>query len=217
MEIKSQTKEEKNTDKKSVNKNEISNIDEINKLKIELEEEKRKNKILQNTIIDLNNTINQLKQKYDIENKKYNKEIKTYSKKIELMNNDIQKITLENNNLKNEIKKVNEQINSNKTVKMLKLKIEELNEKFKRYPFNLEEGERMFSIIFASSTMNYSMICKNTDTINKLEKELYQEYPELSKSNNFYLCKGINLDKNEKLEKFHLKNSDIIIVNQSEF
>ena len=133
------------------------------------------------------------------------------------MTNDIQKITLENNNLKNEIKKVNEQINSNKTVKMLKLKIEELNEKFKRYPFILEDGERMFSIIFQSATINYSIICKNTDTIHKLETELYQKYPELSETNNFFLCKGTVLDKYKKLEEFHLNNGDIIIVNQSEY
>ena len=75
----------------------------------------------------------------------------------------------------------------------------------------------MFSVIFASATMNYSIICKNTDTINKLEPELYKQYPELSKTNNFFLCKGTVLDKNEKFEKNHLKNSDIILVNQSEF
>ena len=193
---------------------------------MELNEEKDKSKKLQNIINDLNNTISQLKKKNVIDNKKYDEEIKSYMKKIEVTNNHIKKITLENNNLKNEIKKVKEQNNSNNSDKMLKLyekieklneKIEELNEKIKRYPFIIEKGERMFSIIFQSATINYSMICKNTDTIHKLELELYNQYPDLSKTNNFFLCKGNYLDKYEELEKYHLKNSDIIIVNQSEF
>ena len=191
-------------------------------MKKELKEEKDKNKKLQDTINDLNNTNNQLKKK----NKKYNEEIKSYIKKIEVMTNDIQKITLENNNLKNKIKKVKEQNNPNNSDKMLRLyekieelneKIEKLNEKIQRYPFTLEDGERMFSIIFQSATINYSMICKNTDTIHKLESELYKQYPDLSKTNNFFLCKGTVLDKYEELEKFHLKNSDIILLNQREF
>ena len=74
----------------------------------------------------------------------------------------------------------------------------------------------MFSIIFQSATINYSIICKNTDTIHKLETELYEIYPNLSETNNFYLCKGTNLDKFKKLEEFHLENGDIIIVNQNE-
>ena len=191
-------------------------------MKKELKEEKDKNKKLQDTINDLNNTNNQLKKK----NKKYNEEIKSYIKKIEVMTNDIQKITLENNNLKNKIKKVKEQNNPNNSDKMLRLyekieelneKIEKLNEKIQRYPFTLEDGERMFSIIFQSATINYSMICKNTDTIHKLESELYKQYPDLSKTNNFFLCKGTVLDKYKKLEEFHLNNGDIIIVNQSEY
>ena len=186
---------------------------------MELKGEKEKNEKLQIVIIELNNIINQLKQKNNIDNNKYDEEIKAYIKKIEVMNNDIQKIILENNNLKDEIKKTSTQNNSNNPDnKMLKLyeKIEELNEKLKRYPFILEEGERMFSIIFQSATINYSIICKNTDTIHKLETELYEIYPNLSETNNFYLCKGINLDKFKKLEEFHLENGDVIIVNQNE-
>ena len=102
-------------------------------------------------------------------------------------------------------------------IEELNEKIEKLNEKIQRYPFTLEDGERMFSIIFQSATINYSMICKNTDTIHKLESELYKQYPDLSKTNNFFLCKGTVLDKYKKLEEFHLKNGNIIIVNQTEY
>ena len=76
-------------------------------------------------------------------------------------------------------------------------KIKELEEKIKRYPFVLEKNEKIISIIFSSlnEKFNYSMVCKNTDTIHKLEEKLYEEYPNLSESENFFLCKGKLLNK----------------------
>ena len=76
-------------------------------------------------------------------------------------------------------------------------KIRELEEKIKRYPFVLEKNEKLMSIIFSSvnQKVNYSMVCKNTDTINKLEAKLYEEYPNLSESENYFLCKGKLLNK----------------------
>ena len=44
------------------------------------------------------------------------------------------------------------------------------------------------------------MICKNTDTIHDLEKDLYKEYPDFSMSDNYFLCKG-KVIKNFKLLK----------------
>ena len=140
------------------------------------------------------------------------------------MNKDIQKLISENKNLKDLTKKVNTQNNSDEMLKLYK-KIAELNEKIaelnstiKRYPFILEEGEKMFSIIFASATLNYySMICKNTDTINKLEAELYQKFPELEETNNYFLCNGNVVNKFKTFEELHLKNGDIIVINQSDY
>ena len=64
--------------------------------------------------------------------------------------------------------------------------------------------------------IHYSIVCKNTDTINKLESELYKEYPEFSKNENYFLCKGTILDKSKKLEEYNIKNGDIIILNKIE-
>ena len=60
--------------------------------------------------------------------------------------------------------------------------IQDLKEKIQRYPFILEKNEKIMSIIFSSvnQNFNYSMVCKNTDTIHKLEEKLYEEYPNLS-------------------------------------
>ena len=100
----------------------------------------------------------------------------------------------------------------------LEEKINDLEEKIKRYPFILEKNERLMAIIFYSvdQKVNYPMICKNTDTINKLEAKLYEEYPNLSERENYFLCKGGLINKFQSFEKMKIKNGDIIILNQND-
>ena len=95
--------------------------------------------------------------------------------------------------------------------------IKELKEKIKRYPFVLEKNERLMAIIFYSvdQKVHYPMICKNTDTIHKLEEKLYEEYPNLSERENYFLCKGGLINKFQSFEKMKIKNGDIIILNQN--
>ena len=196
----------------------------------------KKNK---NTIETLNSNI----QKYEQEIKKYknntetlNKNVQKYEQEIkknkntiETLNNNIQKLSAENNNLKEENKKLknNPQNNSNNSEENLKLykriaelteKIDDLNEKINRYPFILEKGEKMLSVMFISvdQHVNYSMICKNTDTINKLEADLYKEYPNLSETENYFMCKGSVLNKFQQFKELNFKNGDVIVVNQRE-
>ena len=135
---------------------------------------------------------------------------------IETLNNNIQKLTLENDNLKAEINLENNLNSKEREIVRLYKKIEDLTEKINRYPFILEKDETMLSIIFmsVSQKVNYSMICKNTDTINKLESELYKEYPELSETENYFLCKGTIMNKFIKFKEFNIKNGDVIILNQ---
>ena len=110
--------------------------------------------------------------------------------------------------------------NTNNDAKMVKLyeKIEELTEKINRYPFILEKNEKMLSIVFISISekVNCSMICKNTDSIHKLEEELYKEYPNLAESDNYFLCKGTIINKYKKFEELNIKNGDTILINQRE-
>ena len=96
--------------------------------------------------------------------------------------------------------------------------IKELKEKIKRYPFVLEKNERLMAIIFYSvdQKVHYPMICKNTDTIHKLEEKLYEEYPDLSVRENYFLCKGGLINKFQSFEKMKIKNGDIIILNQND-
>ena len=203
--------------KKSDMKKEISDNNLINNLRRELEEEKKKNKILQDTINKLNNTINQLKQEHNTDIQKYKKELKVYIDRNEILNNQIKKLSLDNTNLKEEIEKVNIQNKSDEMIRLYK-KIEGLNEQIKRYPFILEEGEKILSVIFTSVSqkVNYSMVCKNTDSIYKLEGELYNTFPELAQTNNYFLCKGTVVNRFKKFEELKFKNGDIIVINQQE-
>ena len=116
----------------------------------------------------------------------------------------------------------NIQNNSNdKLINLLSQKeeqIKELKEKIKRYPFILEKNERLMAIIFYSvdQKVHYPMICKNTDTIHKLEEKLYEEYPNLSERENYFLCKGGLINKFQSFEKIKIKNGDIIVLNQND-
>ena len=140
------------------------------------------------------------------------------------MKNDIQKLSSENNNLKDKMKGQGVQNNTDEIVRLYKKieglneKIDDLNAKLKRYPFILEEGEKIMSIIFTSveQKLNYSMICKNTDTISQLELKLYEEYPKLEGANYYFICNGTVLKKFEKLEKLKIKSGDIIVLNLDE-
>ena len=145
-------------------------------------------------------------------------------------------LSKENANLKQQISQLQFQLNSQNnfqninniqnnsndiSIKLINEKeniIKDLKEKIKRYPFVLEKNEKIMSIIFSSvnQKVNYSMVCKNTDTINKLEAKLYEEYPNLSERENYFLCKGIVLNKFQSFEKNHIKNGDIILLNQND-
>ena len=74
----------------------------------------------------------------------------------------------------------------------------------------------MLSVILATASFNYSMIFKNTDIIDRLEGELYQKYPELAETNNYFLFKGIDANKFKKFEDFGFENGEAILINQHE-
>ena len=119
---------------------------------------------------------------------------------------------MNNINDSNKINKLNERIVN------LNNQNEELNKKLKRFPFVLEENEQLMTIIISSldHSFQYPMICKNTSTINDLEKELYKQYPELSYKENYFLCKGKLINKFETFESNNIQNGDILIINQKD-
>ena len=130
----------------------------------------------------------------------------------ELLNNEIKKFCDSQN--------INEYIiNSNKDIiiKELNNEIDQLKEKLSRYPFELSKGEKLISVIFTSSdeSMHYSIICKNTQKFIELEQKLYNDYPQYSKSNNYFMINGNRVDKNKSLDENKIRNSDVIILTQN--
>ena len=120
-------------------------------------------------------------------------------------------------NLKNNIdNKNNINFNNNSQIIELNSKIDDLNEKLSRYPFELKKNEKMISIIFTSydKKIHFSVICKNTEKFNQLEEKLYEKYPEYSITNNDFVVNGNRIQKSKTLEENHICNSDIIILNQ---
>ena len=129
---------------------------------------------------------------------------------------------LNNEKNKNEVfqrnnKGLQDSVDKNEIIKLYK-KIDNLNEKLKRYPIILEANEEIISIYFASSylTIHYSMNCKNTDTISDLEKQLYKEYPAFTESDNFFLCKGTVINKFKTFESYNIKNGDVLTIYKKE-
>ena len=190
-------------------------IESLNNELTKLSEEKNKNNILSKEILDLNNKMEESNKKINILN---NQLIDEKNK------NNI--LLTDNSNYKNKVEELNSKINKQNNnqkiipddiIKLYK-KIDDLNEKLKRFPFILEENEKLISIVISSINrrINFSMICKNTFTINDLEKELYKEYPEISETENYFMCKGNIINKFKTFESNHIKDGDILILNQKE-
>ena len=92
--------------------------------------------------------------------------------------------------------------------------IEELKLKLSRFPFELQQGEKLMSIIITSSDQKvlYSITCKNTDKFGNIELQLYDAYPEYSDSVNIFTVNGNKITRNRNLDQNKRKNHDTIIL-----
>ena len=187
--------------------------DELNKLKAQLKEEEILKKNLLNDKKTMNDKIIKLQSLLEEEKNIKNNLLQLNKNLNEKINNLEIKYNNKNNNqlVQNDSGDKSELSKSHK-------KIMDLNEKLKRYPYDLEENEKLISVIFASvdQKTHYSLICKNTHSIHNLEAELYKEYPDFSNCDYYFLCKGKMINKFQTLENNHIKNGDIIILNKNE-
>ena len=55
-----------------------------------------------------------------------------------------------------------------------------------------------------------SIICKNSENFLRIEKELYEQYPEYKNENNCFIHKGNKIDKSKTLDENKIKNNSII-------
>ena len=213
----------KNDLDKEINKNKILNK-QIESMKNDLDKEINKNKILNEQIAKLKNDLDKEINK----NKILNEQIAKLKNELKTEINNKNKLIEINEKLKEEIKKLSnsqnikeEQNNSNNDKDIIQLykKIDELKGKLSRYPFELSEGEKLISVIFTSSDqkIHCSIICKNTDKFITLETKLYNDYPEYSETDNFFMANGSRVSKFKTLDQNKIKNSDNIILNKNEF
>ena len=112
---------------------------------------------------------------------------------------------------------LNNTANSNELLKAFLKKdkeIDELKLKLSRFPFELAQGEKLISIIFASTDKNvlYSIICKNTDIFGNIELQLYEAYPKYSESVNIFTLNGNKINRSKNLDENKIKNHDTIIL-----
>ena len=163
---------------------------------LELENQELSKKINDNKNISNENNINIIK---DLEkkNEQLLKELNEIQKKLELYEQN------ENNSKELDL------------YKKLYLKDEELNDlklKISRFPFELLEGEKMISINFISITQDIrcSIICKNNDIFTTVENKLYNIYPDLKKTENYFIFNGNKIDKYSTLLENKISDNSII-------
>ena len=63
----------------------------------------------------------------------------------------------------------------------------------------------------------YSIICKNTDKFIKLEEQFYKDFPEYTESENFFLFKGIKINKYKSLKENNINHNDIVVLDSLGF
>ena len=195
-------------------KNKIINLDssydlfmkELDKQKVIIEQNK------------LKNLIEQLKSQIDTEkekNKKLERELaeeKNMNKKSEKIIEDLNK-ELDNNEKGNELDKETK----DSLIKIILEKeknIKELNSKLLRYPISIEENEKLMTINFISKDKKLvtSIICKSNDIFEKIEGQLYNNYPQFFKKEITFLIDGKSINKNMTLEQNGIHNDSVIII-----
>ena len=169
----------------SKTKDNLNYISQINELKNELNEEKRKNKILLIENNDLKNKNNILNNEIRI--------LKQYEEKIKLLQDEINKKNIEIQNIK-----LNNNINEDEGISSIKPGEKELSINF------ISMGNQEIT--------NCSFICKNTDLFVRLEERLYKDYPQFKDYETFFEVGTNRIKRFKTLEENKIKNRDIINV-----
>jgi len=158
----------------------------IFELEKRLKEAEEKNKHLEGKVINLEKDIKILKK---------NVEILKYENSVNI-------------DPKNKISVVEALLNKDNEIKDLRKKLE-------RFPFILEEGEKLMHINITNSDyniQNYSIICKSSDVFNQLENKLYEEFPVLKNIQTYFIFNGKIIEKYKTLEENKIKDNAVIIL-----
>ena len=132
------------------------------------------------------------------------KENQNLSDKIKQLEKENQLLKNKNSEHENEIKKFKDQLD---------LKDQQISAIKSRYPVELNTGEKLMTVIFASDDkkLHYAVICKNTDQFFKIEEKLYQSFPEY-KDEDYFTVNGSKINRDKTMDENNIKNSDIISI-----
>ena len=64
--------------------------------------------------------------------------------------------------------------------------------------------------------VDFPIACLATENFVKIEERFYQEYPELRRTNNFFLCCGKMVNRFLSIKENGIKSGDIIIIMTAE-
>ena len=207
---------EKQKDIKMTNDNtQMENLEnlEINELKNQLNNEKSKNKELEEKIFSLENKLKEEKMRCD--------ELKSEITKIKSeLNNEIEKYKnlTEKLKFKEEYKDNSSSESKDKLLEKLfesEKEIKEIKSKLSRFPFELNEGEKMLCLIFTScdQKFHYPIICKNSEQFNIVENRLYEKFSEYKEYENYFTFNGNKVNKYLTIEENKIRYGDNILLN----
>jgi len=176
----------------------------------------------QSSFKEINSNMNKNKQSLSLKNLislvKKNKEYKIkinnleeYIKELQIKLEEKEKIIneekIKNDNLRKEIKNLNNIPNFDSKIKELENEIK----LFKSY-YNFSEGEKLIliKIISGNQDINFNKICKNTEEFSKIESLLYKKYPKYIESENYFLVHGSKINRHKSLKENKINNNDVI-------
>ena len=85
----------------------------------------------------------------------------------------------------------------------------------KKSPIDNESSIIAVNFVSLSNNINYPMACKKTDRFSKIEKKLYQEFPELRNKNIYFIVNGNVIDKSLTFEQNKIKSGNTILINEN--
>ena len=81
---------------------------------------------------------------------------------------------------------------------------------------SIKLGEKIISLFFTSinqDIISFSISCKNTDTIAKVEEKIYDKYPQYKDCNTYLTVNGNIIKRFKTLEENRIKDGNFIIIN----
>jgi hypothetical protein len=140
-------------------------------------------------------------------------------KLIEELKNKNKKLKSQNKNLQSDTDIISNKDQIINLMEELREKEHELRAIKKMLPFDLSPGENLMCVIFISvdQKVHLPVICKNTDIFTRLEKLVYDEYPEFGETDNYFMVHGQKINKYKSLDFNKIKNNDIITLKEFEF